>query len=107
METAPRLTFRSAKESDTGSVKSFGSFAATTLISPEPAVSTGAATVRAVSAQAVAALDTSADLTWMGVQPGCRCSRSAAAPATCGAAMLVPSKTANGPPKFLSVAERI
>ena len=62
-DAGPRLTFRSAYESDTGSVKSFGSFAAMTLMSPEPAVSTGASTVRAVSAQAVAAVDTSADLT--------------------------------------------
>ena len=47
-------------------------------------------------------------LTCRGVQPGCRWSSSAAAPATCGAAMLVPSKTANGAPANSgSVEERI
>ena len=66
-------------------------------------MSTGASTVRAVSAQAVAAVQTSADLTWRGVQFGWRWSRSAAAPAMCGAAMLVPSNEANGPP---AIAER-
>ena len=40
-ETAPRLTFRSEYESETGSVKSFGSFAASRSTSPEPAVRTG------------------------------------------------------------------
>ena len=36
----------------------------------------------------------SADLTCAGVQPGCRCSSTAAAPATCGADMLVPLSVA-------------
>ena len=52
LDTGPRLTFRSANESDTGSVKSFGSFAATHVRQPQPAGMTGASTVRAVSAQA-------------------------------------------------------
>ena len=37
-------------------------------------------------------VETSADRTSAGVQFGCRCSNTAAAPATCGAAMLVPSR---------------
>ena len=106
-EAAPRLTFMSEYESETGSVNSFGSFAASRSTSPEPDVRTGASTVRAVSAHAGAAVETSADLTCCGDQFGWRWSRSAAAPATCGAAMLVPSKTANGPPALGSVAERI
>src|SRR4029079_11457346 len=42
-------------------------------------------------------VETSADLTCATVQPGCRCSSSAAAPATCGEAMLVPSSNAHEP----------
>ena len=40
---------------------------------------------------------TSADFTCATVQSGWRCFRSAAAPATCGAAMLVPLNDAHGP----------
>src|SRR3990170_938886 len=40
---------------------------------------------------------TSADLIWLTVHVGCRCARSAAAPATCGAAMLVPETAAHPP----------
>src|SRR5690242_21040183 len=39
----------------------------------------------------------SADLTCAGVHVGCRCSRTATAPATCGAAMLVPLSVAYPP----------
>ena len=88
-------------------MKRTGVSAAATFASPPPARSTGASTVRAVSAQAVAAVETSADLTCAGVQPGCRWSRIATAPVTCGADMLVPSKTANGPPAPFRVEERI
>ena len=64
--------------------------------------------MRAVSPQAGCAEVISADLTCSGDQPGCCCSSSAAAPETCGAAMLVPSKTANGAPANSgSVEERI
>ncbi len=69
-DALPRFTFRSEYESETGSVKSFGSVAAIRSTWPEPAVSTGAAAVRAVSAQAVAAVETSADLTWSADQFG-------------------------------------
>jgi hypothetical protein len=48
--------------------------------------------------QAGPAVETNADRIWLGVQDGCACRSSAAAPATWGAAMLVPSKTANGDP---------
>ena len=68
---------------------------------------TGASTVRALSPHAAPAVETSADFTWKGVQLGCRWSSSAAAPATCGAAMLVPAKAANGPPASADVEERI
>ncbi len=54
--------------------------------------------MRVVSPQAGAAEVISADFTCCGVQAGCCWSSSAAAPETCGAAMLVPSKTANGAP---------
>ena len=62
--------------------------------------------MRAVSPQAGPAVDISADFTCSGVQPGCCCSSSAAAPATCGVAMLVPSKTANVEPVELAAASR-
>ena len=64
--------------------------------------------MRAVSPHAGCAEVISADFTCSGDQPGCCCSSSAAAPETCGAAMLVPSKTANGAPANSgSVEERI
>src|SRR5205823_10940904 len=54
------------------------------------------------------AVETSADFTCCADQPGCRCTSRAAAPTTCGVAMLVPSKTANGEPANSgSVDERI
>ena len=85
-----------------------GRWRAATLTRPPPSSSTEASLVRAVSPQAGPAEDISADFTCPGVQPGCCWSRSAAAPATCGAAMLVPSKTANGAPaNSRSVEERI
>ena len=85
-------------ESDCGSVNTFGSSAVSTLVSPAPSSSTGASCVRAVSPQAGPAVDISADLTCHGVQPGCCCSSSAAAPATCGVAIDVPAKTENVEP---------
>ena len=88
-------------------MKTSGVSAACTFTSPLPESSTDASWVRAVSDHAVPAVETSADLTARGCQPGCRSSSSAAAPATCGAAMLVPSNTANGPPKAGIVDERI
>src|SRR5204862_7814016 len=64
--------------------------------------------VLAVLPHAAPAVDISADLISAGVQSGWRAISSAAAPATCGVAMLVPSKTANGSPTDSgSVAERI
>jgi hypothetical protein len=42
-------------------------------------------------------VETSADLTWATVQPGWRWSSTAAPPATCGAAMLVPSRNCHVP----------
>ena len=85
-------------ESDCGSVKIFGSFAAATFASPAPSSSTGASCVRAVSPHAGPDVDISADLTCHDDQPGCCCSSSAAAPATCGVAIDVPAKTENVEP---------
>ena len=48
--------------------------------------------------QAGPAVETNAERICRGVHVGCAWSSSAAAPATCGADMLVPSKTANGDP---------
>ena len=89
-------------------MKSLGLSARGTLTSPAPSSSTEASCVRAVSAQAAPAVDINADLISAGVQLGCRAISSAAAPATWGVAMLVPSKTANGSPNASgNVAERI
>ena len=54
--------------------------------------------MRAVSCHAAPAVDISADLICAGVQLGCRCTSSAAAPATCGVAIDVPAKTENVDP---------
>ena len=95
---APAVTVRSPNESDCGSVKILGSVADGSHASPAPSTSTGASVVRLVSAKAVPAVDINADLTCFGVQLGWSWTRSAAAPAMRGVAMLVPSKTANGDP---------
>src|SRR4029453_10833097 len=68
---------------------------------PPPRARTPALVVRAVveNTSSVAVV-ISADLTIAGVHHGWSCSRSAAAPATCGVAMLVPEtepKPVNGP----------
>jgi hypothetical protein len=62
-----------------------------------------------VSDHAVPVVDISADLICSAVHVGWSWTSSAAAPATCGVAMLVPSKTANGEPPVNSgsVEERI
>ena len=101
-------TLRSGNDSDTGSVKSRGSTAPGSATSPPPSSVTGASCVRAVSAHAGPAVETSADFTFAGVHVGCSWSSSAAAPATCGVAIDVPSKTANRDGfVFGSVDERI
>ena len=76
---------------------------------PPPPSVTGASCRRAVSVQAAPAVDTRADFTCCGDHPGWSWSRSAAPPLTCGADILVPSKTANGAPLVNSgrVDERI
>ncbi len=68
-----------------------GSPALVRSMRPAPISSTLAGTVCAVSSQtSVTEVVINADLIWVGVQLGCICLSSAAAPATCGAAMLVP-----------------
>ena len=97
-DAAPPVMSSSPSESDAGSVKTCGLSARATLISPAPSSVTGASCVRSVLPHAGPAVDISADLTCCVDHVGCRWTSSAAAPATCGAAMLVPSKTANGEP---------
>src|SRR6478735_12333470 len=94
----PVARFSSPNESDCGSVKISGLSALGSQASPAPSSSTDASVFRLVSENAWPAVDISADLTCFGVQPGCRCRSNAAAPAMCGVAMLVPSKTANDEP---------
>src|SRR5262245_61631397 len=105
---APATTLSRANESDEGLVKICGSSARPTLASPAPCSVTAASCVRAVLAHAGPAVDITADLTCSGVHVGWCWRSSATAPATCGAAMLVPSKTANGEPANSgNVEERI
>ncbi len=106
---APALAvFRKPNESELGLAKSFGLFAVATLTRPAPSSSTEASCVRAVLPQAGPAVVIRADLTCCGVQAGCCWSSSAAEPETCGADMLVPSKTAKfEPANSVSVEERI
>ena len=107
-ETAPLVTFNSPSDTDDGSVKICGSFARATLIRPAPSSVTAASAVRSVLPHAGPEVDISADLTCCVDHVGCCWTSSAAAPATCGAAMLVPSKTANGEPwNSVSVEDRI
>src|SRR3954451_22525114 len=106
--TAPVVASSEPYESDAGFVKICGSSARGMLIRPAPSSVTAASFVRSVLPQAAPALDISADLTCCGDQAGCRWTSSATAPATWGAAMLVPSNTANGEPAYSgSVDERI
>ena len=79
-------------------MKTSGSSARMTSTSPPPPSTTGASCVRAVSPHAASAVETKAERIIRGVHHGCDWSSSAAAPVTCGADMLVPSKTANGEP---------
>ena len=89
-------------------MKRSGSSARGRFTRPPPSSTTGASFVLWVSAHAGPAVETSADFTCCADHPGCRWTSSAAAPATCGVAMLVPSKTANcEPANSGSVEERI
>src|SRR5262245_39336896 len=89
---------RYPNESDCGSVKTSGLSAEPTFTSPAPSTSTDASSVWAVVAHAGPAVDMSADFICCGVHDGWRCVSSAAAPETCGAEKLVPSRTANWSP---------
>ena len=107
-DIAPPVMLSSPSEMDAGSVNSCGLSARATLIRPLPSSVTAASFVRSVLPQAGPAVDISADLICCADHVGCRWTSSAAAPATCGVAMLVPSNTANGEPaNSLSVDERI
>src|SRR6476619_4371800 len=71
-----------------------GLSAVETLTSPAPWTITDASCVCAVSPNDGPAVDISADFICCGVHDGWRWTRSAAAPAMCGAEKLVPSRTA-------------
>ena len=77
-----------------GAAKISGVFAAGTWIRPAPSRVVGSSVCGDGTGLAVS---TSADFTCAGVQSGLRWSSSAAAPATCGAAMLVPLNDAHEP----------
>ena len=83
----PRRT--SPNESAVGSVKTSASSACGRSMRPPPSRS-GESSVPEPAGCTGAPVDSSADLTCAGVHAGCRSFRSAAAAATCGAAMLVP-----------------
>src|SRR5580765_2206923 len=97
-DAAPPVMSRSPSEIDAGSVNTCGLSARATLISPLPSSVTAASFVRSVLPQAGPAVDINADLTCRAHHVGGRWTSSAAAPATCGVAMLLPSNTANGEP---------
>src|SRR5262249_27200080 len=97
-EFAPPPATRYPKESDCGSVKTSGLSAAPTFTRPAPSTMTDASCVNAVSAHDGPAVDMSADFICCGVHVGWRWVRSAAAPETCGAEKLVPSRTENWSP---------
>ena len=73
-----------------GAVKTSGRSARARLTTPPPSRVACASTERASSAKARSPVLASADFTCAGVHAGWRWRRSATAPATCGAAMLVP-----------------
>src|SRR5215207_43168 len=83
-------------ETELGSAKRSGASARATLINPPP--------VRNGPLASGDPVVTSADRSCMGVQVGCRLRSSATAPATCGAAMLVPLSSDHSP---LGTEERI
>ena len=106
----PLVTSRSWNDSDAGSVNTCGLSARRAgRRARRPRASPAPPPCARCLPQAGPAVDTSADLTCCGVHAGWSWRSSAAAPATCGAAMLVPSKTANGEPPVNSgkVDERI
>ena len=73
-----------------GAAKTFGSSALGRSITPPPSRTVDASVVRLSSVNAGSPVRTSADLICSTVHLGWRSRSSAAAPATCGAAMLVP-----------------
>ncbi len=83
--------------SEGGSASIPGSTAAATFTRPAPAASGEASRVPASSTNAGLAVAISAPLTSAGVQSGCACRSSAAAPATTGVDIDVPSYTAQSP----------
>ena len=88
---------RRPNESATGLAKTSGVSARGRLTTPPPARDVDGSTRFRWSANAPSPVSASADLTCAGVQVGWRCRSSAAAPATCGAAMLVPDSVAQAP----------
>src|SRR5712691_523914 len=89
--------FSSPNETLDGEAKRSGAFARTRLMRPPPPRSGVAWTERASSTYAGSPVSISADLICATVQVGCCCLSSAAEPATCGDAMLVPLNAAQVP----------
>ena len=89
--------FSRPNETLDGAAKTSGAFARARSIRPPPSFSGVPPVVRAASMYAGSPVCISADLTCATVHVGCRCLRSAAAPATCGEAMLVPLNAAQVP----------
>ena len=83
---------------DCGVAKTSGSTACSSWIMPPPDRVASASVDLVPSAHTGRPVATSADLTCSTVQPGCRARSSAAPPATCGAAMLVPERVPKLPP---------
>src|SRR5581483_6268984 len=91
---APAPGLSRPNDRSAGSAKTSGALAAGTWTRPPPSRVVGSSFAAEGAGFPVR---TGADFTWATVQSGCRCSRSAAAPATCGAAMLVPLNDAQVP----------
>ena len=89
MSRGPPATSTNPKPRLCGEAKTSGAMAAGRSISPPP--------WRVLGTPRSRPLRTSADFTCSGVHSGCSSSSSAAAPATCGVAMLVPERRSKAP----------
>ena len=88
----------------TGAAKTSGLSARGRFTTPPPARTVASSESFRSLLHAASPVNASADFTWAGVHAGWRCRRSATAPATCGAAMLVPESVAYESP---GAAEKI
>ena len=88
---------RKPNERSVGAAKIFGSSARGRSMTPPPSRAGETSVVRWLVVNAGSPVRTSADLSCATVHDGCRSRRSAAPPATCGEAMLVPLRSAHRP----------